>query len=204
MKGVFISIEGPDRVGKSTQGRLLRDKLRDAGVPCILTKEPSDDKIGIFLRKEIHGKGFYPETEALLFAADRLEHYRRVILPSLNEGKVVISVRYLLSSLVYQSISGVDIEWIEEINKYSGVPDLTIVLLSDNETIIDRIRKKKRKSKFESEEFQEMVIEKYRQISRDLSRKHFWNIEIIETGMDLEETSEKVMRAVSPVISKVY
>ena len=118
-KGFFICIEGLDGCGKTTQARLLVKKLRQMGFDAVYTAEPSCGKIGLFIKKYcLHGeKRVSVVVEALLFAADRFEHIENEILPALDKGKIVVSDRYIYSSLAYQGAAGLDLKWIKMIKK---------------------------------------------------------------------------------------
>ena len=107
-KGLFICVEGLDGCGKTTQTKLLVRKLRKMGWDAVYTAEPSRGKIGKFIQKYcLHGeKRTFPIGEALLFAADRFEPVEREVSPALNEGKIVVSDRYVYSSLAYQGATG--------------------------------------------------------------------------------------------------
>ncbi|MCL2691122.1 MAG: dTMP kinase [Candidatus Bathyarchaeota archaeon] len=144
MKGVFICIEGLDGSGKSTQAKLLTKKLCKAGYNAVFTAEPSQGKIGKFIRKRLFEQERLPTTvEALLFAADRIEHVQNTIVPALNEGKIVISDRYVYSSLAYQGSAGLDLNWIETINANAKKPDLSIFVDVAPEVVLDRLKRKK-------------------------------------------------------------
>ena len=112
MQGTFISFEGVDGVGKTTQVERLRAYVESQGRECVVTREPGGTALGVAIRKMLlHGvdtgdendcADIAPRTEALLFAADRAQHVAEVILPALQRGAVVITDRYLDSSLAYQ------------------------------------------------------------------------------------------------------
>ena len=128
-KGVFICIEGLDGSGKSTQAKLLTKKLNKAGYNAIYTAEPSQGKIGKFIRKRLFEQARMPTTaEALLFAADRIEHVQNQVAPALEEGKIVVSDRYVYSSLAYQGSAGLSLDWIEAVNANALKPDLCIFI----------------------------------------------------------------------------
>ena len=144
-KGLFICIEGLDGCGKTTQTKLLVRKLSKIGWDAVSTAEPSRWKIGKFIQKYcLHSeKRISPIVEALLFAADRFEHVEREIIPALNEGKIVVSDRYVYSSLAYQGATGLDLKWIEMINEHAIRPDLAIFVDVEPEAVIKRLKPEK-------------------------------------------------------------
>jgi len=119
-RGLLICIEGLDKSGKTTQSRLLVESLRNKGFDAVYTTEPSNGEIGRFIRRYIlqRRERVSISVEALLFAADRIDHVEREIKPLLNDGKIVVSDRYVYSSLAYQGAAGLDVEWIKEINRW--------------------------------------------------------------------------------------
>ena len=160
-KGFFICVEGLDGCGKTTQTKLLVRKLRKMGWDAVYTAEPSRGKIGQFIKKYcLHGeKRTFPIVEALLFVADRFEHVEREVIPALNEGKIVVSDRYVYSSLAYQGATGLDLKWIEMINEHAIRPDLAIFVDVEPEAVIKRLKPKK--SVMENLETQRKVREVY-------------------------------------------
>ena len=159
-KGAFICIEGLDGCGKTTQAKLLAKKLRKS-YKAVYTAEPSRGKIGAFIRKRcLYGeKRLSSVIEALLFAADRIEHIEKEVLPALHQGKLVISDRYLYSSLAYQGAAGLSLEWIEKINEHALRPDLAILIDVNPKTAIRRL--KPNKSVMENIETQQKVRKTY-------------------------------------------
>jgi len=159
-KGFFICIEGLDGCGKTTQAKLLVKRLKK-GYNAVYTGEPSHGKIGTFIKKYcLHGKRrLTGVVEALLFAADRFEHVQNEVLPALNERKLVISDRYVYSSLAYQGATGLDLEWIRKINEHALRPDLAIFIDVDPEIVIKRLKRKK--SVMENLETQRKVRDVY-------------------------------------------
>jgi len=159
-KGFFICIEGLDGCGKTTQARLLVERLRQS-YKAVYTAEPSRGKIGEFIRQYcLRGKKRLSSVvEALLFAADRVEHLELEVLPALNEGKLVVSDRYVYSSLAYQGGVGLDLEWIEKINENVMRPHLAIFIDVDPEIVLKRLKRKK--SVMESLETQQKVRRVY-------------------------------------------
>jgi dTMP kinase len=161
MSGVFICIEGLDGSGKSTQAKLLTKKLCKTGYKAIFTAEPSKGKIGYFIRRRLFEQKRLPTTaEALLFAADRIEHVQNTVIPALKEGKIVISDRYVYSSLAYQGSAGLSLDWIETINSYAHKPDLSIFIDVAPEMVLERLKRKK--SVMENLQTQQHVQEIYK------------------------------------------
>jgi len=160
-KGVFICVEGLDGCGKTTQTKLLVERLEKKGYDAIYTAEPSRGEIGKFIKKYcLHGKTRVSSiVEALLFAADRFEHVEKEVIPALSEGKLVVSDRYVYSSLAYQGAAGLDLEWIEKINEHAISPDLAVFIDVEPETVIQRL--KPRKSVMENLGTQRKVREVY-------------------------------------------
>ena len=155
-RGAFIVIEGLDGSGKSTQAKMLAAALRkEYNVVC--TVEPSRGAIGRFIRNRILFERVRPSAsvEALLFAADRIDHVQREVAPALAEGRVVISDRFLYSSLAYQGSAGLSLDWIQTINVHSLKPDLALFIDVSPEVVLGRLRRKK--SVMETLEIQQKV-----------------------------------------------
>jgi len=144
-KGAFICIEGLDASGKTTQARRLVRELKRRGFEAMYTTEPSPGEIGKFIRTYIlQRKRRVPiAVEALLFAVDRVDHLERRVKPALQEGKIVVSDRYVYSSLAYQGAAGLDLSWIEEINRSVVTPDLAIYIDVPPEVVVKRIKRKR-------------------------------------------------------------
>ena len=132
---MFITFEGPDGSGKTTQARLLADDLRQMGKQVVLTREPGGTPIGDQVRDVLHNPtnaDMTPEAEFLLYSASRAQLVRQVVFPALVAGKWVISDRYFDSSLAYQGYArGLDIDTLWEITRFATgglMPDLTLYL----------------------------------------------------------------------------
>ena len=135
MRGKFITFEGCDGCGKSTQLSLLSDYLTQQNVPHIFTREPGGGKISEAIREILlNGKNteMTDECEALLYAAARVQHLSDRVEPALNEGKLVICDRYVDSSLAYQAYArGLGKDFIEKINAFAlnnYLPDVTVFI----------------------------------------------------------------------------
>lgn len=136
--GLFVCLEGGEGAGKSTQARLLRDWLTVAGHDVVLTFEPGDTAVGQKIRGIVldpETGHLAPETEALLYAADKSEHLDKVVCPALAEGKVVITDRYVDSTLAYQGAGrAVDRTALEQVARWATGdlrPHLTVLLDMD-------------------------------------------------------------------------
>lgn len=161
-RGVFIVFEGIDGSGKSTHIRLLLKELQRRGFDVLSTTEPTRTGIGRLIRESIQAPSsqMSPEVEALLFAADRLNHVKRVIEPALAAGRIVLSDRYLYSSMAYQGERGLDLEWIRLINRFAPRADLSIYLDVPPEVGIKRMRRRRR-TVFEVLPLQQRIRELY-------------------------------------------
>ncbi|AFM26420.1 dTMP kinase [Desulfomonile tiedjei] len=134
----FIVFEGIDGSGKSTQARLLADKLHQADIPVILTAEPSEGPIGCLIRTLRTRPS--PEEERQLFTQDRKDHISRVIAPALKNGISVICDRYVYSSVAYQGARGIDPRQILEENRtFALEPDVTFLLRIGVDEALSRI-----------------------------------------------------------------
>jgi len=159
-KGKFVCLEGLDGCGKTTQAKLLVSRLENA-YNAIYTAEPSSGRIGQFIKEYCLDAGQRGSTivEALLFAADRLEHVNSEILPAVNAGRLVVSDRYVYSSYAYQGAAGLDLKWIERVNEHAICPDLALFIDVQPKTVVQRL--KPRKSVMENLETQRKVREVY-------------------------------------------
>jgi len=162
--GVFLALEGGEGTGKSTQARLLAIWLREQGYDVVTTHEPGATKIGLRLRAlllDTAHVGLAPRAEALMYAADRAEHVQDVILPALERGAVVVTDRYVDSSLAYQGAGRqLPVSEIAGLNRWATgglTPDLTILL--DLPTVTGLSRRLSSADRLESEpvEFHERV-----------------------------------------------
>ncbi|MEM2281644.1 MAG: dTMP kinase [Candidatus Bathyarchaeia archaeon] len=189
-RGFFVCMEGLDGCGKTTQARILVRTLRKRGYEAVYTAEPSRGKIGRFIKRYcLHGKKRVSTVvEALLFAADRYEHVESEILPALEKGKIVVSDRYIYSSLAYQGAAGLSLDWIRGINQHAVTPDLAIYLDVEPETVVQRLKPKK--SVMENLETQRRVREVYMKLveSGELVK--------VNGNMSKEEVAEEVLSLV--------
>lgn len=177
MRGRFITFEGGEGTGKSTQSRLLAKRLRGMAIEVVQTREPGGSLGAEIIRHILlsgAAKPFGPETEALLFAAARADHIKTIIAPALERGAWVICDRYIDSTRVYQGAAGnVDprfINGLERVTVGGIIPDLTIILDIDTQVGLARAaarRSGQKIDRFESEklEFHTKLREAYREIA---------------------------------------
>jgi len=191
---MFIAFEGLDGSGSSTQSRLLAERLEKNGKPSLLTKEPtSDSPIGKLIREILQHKwSASPEGLQLLFSADRAEHLKNEIEPALEGGQVVITDRYLFSTLAYGGMN-VDMEWLKTLSKNFRLPDITFLFKLAPEECINRIAGRGSDYElFEKAEKLAKIWENYEKIAED-----FANIHVIDATKAIEEISEEIWEVVS-------
>lgn len=196
MKGVFIAFEGPDGSGKSTMIKMVAKHLQDMKIDFIETREPGGTKIGENIRRILldnRNKGMFPETEALLYAASRGQHLMEKILPAIEEGKIVLCDRFLLSSLAYQGVGrDLGIEKVMMINDFAikGTrPHLTLFFHVDPTTTLLRKTNKRGGDRLEreGESFHKKVYEGYMKLIQTYSD----NIRIVDATKSREEVFEE-------------
>ncbi len=171
--GRFIAIEGIDGSGTTLQTRQLADWLGGRGHHVLETREPSRGAIGTLVRERlrIQAVAIDPAALALLFAADRLDHVAREVIPATAAGSVVLSDRYLLSSLAYQSLE-CEVAWIREINAHAPQPDLTLVLEVPAEVAFARVQRRTAEGgaveeRFDALALQQRIAANYRRLRED-------------------------------------
>ncbi len=168
--GVFVALEGIDGAGTSTQARLLEAALRAEGVDLLCTREPSDRPVGRYIRRllgDAEAQRPDPRSLALLFAADRRDHLDQEILPALRRGALVLSDRYLLSSLAYQGCELDDLDWVTSLNRSAPAPDRTWLLDLPVAEAAARRRGRAEQDRYEVDPFLERVAAAYRARAAD-------------------------------------
>ena len=194
-RGYFIVFEGVDGGGKSTQIKMLAEYFKDRGFDVELHMEPTQGTIGSLIWSYMRSKNrsFNPETEALLFAADRIEH-GKAIEKALGEGKVVISDRYLHSSLAYQGAAGVDVEWMKCLNREALKPDLVLLLDIDPGSSLERVSDRD-KTVFEELMYLRKVRAEY------LRYADAGELTVIDAGQPIEAVHADIKKQVEKLIA---
>lgn len=172
----FITFEGSEGCGKSTQVQLLANRLDAAHIPFLITREPGGTAIGETIRELLQfapqGAGMTPETEVLLFEASRAQLVRQVIKPALERGECVIADRFFDSTTVYQGVARkIDRKIVRQLNTFAVgdcVPDVTFLLDVDLETARGRMKGPRRPDRMEQEadEFYEKVRRGYLELAK--------------------------------------
>ena len=206
MKGLFIVMEGPDGSGKTTQINLLKEYLEEAGYEWLITREPGGTVIGEEVRQLIlnpEHKEMSPVTEMLLYAASRAQLVHEVIGPALEEGKIVISDRFVDSSIVYQGIARkLGISTVSAVNAPGiGIyrPDgIFFIDLSEAEGL-RRKKEQKNLDRMEQEgiDFHHMVSEGYRKV---LSGRP--EVMKIDGGRSIDTIQKKIRNHVDELLKK--
>lgn len=200
-KGLFVSLEGPNGVGKSSILSGVVTQLAQSGFDVFQTREPTRSPLGQFVRdgEEVY-KG---KVLACLVGADRYFHLDHEIMPALSEGKIVICDRYIESSLVLQRLDGVDVEFIWSLNSQVYVPDLSVILTARAETLDRRLASGRTKySRFERDSGRAMEIQFYQEAADFLLQRGFKIVMIENDSTTLDKNIEKIVqkiKALTPV-----
>ncbi|WP_317230951.1 dTMP kinase [Clavibacter sp. MX14-G9D] len=205
MTGVFITLEGGDGVGKSTQSSLLREWLERQGHEVVVTREPGGSELGVEIREIVlHRRGHIaPRAEALLYAADRAHHVETVVRPALGRGAVVLQDRYLDSSVAYQGAGRVlDADEIRELSLWAAhglLPDLTVLL--DLDQAAARVRLDAARTRFdrleaERGEFHERVRQAFLRLAEAEPERFL----VVDAGLPREEIADLIRSRTSALI----
>ena len=202
--GVFVCFEGGEGAGKSTQSRLLQEWLEAAGHAVVLTFEPGDTEVGRKVRQIVLDPAtgeLSDRTEVLLYAADKAEHVDTIVMPGLEQGKVVITDRYVDSALAYQGSGRVqDLDEVERVNRWATRdlrPHLTVVLDLEPEHGFDRFDERDR-IEGESVEFHERVRAAFLRMA-EADPDHYL---VLDARAPLDEIAEAVRARVEPLLAQ--
>ena len=210
MRGLFITFEGIDGCGKSTQLRLLAAALRERGLDPVCTLEPGGTPIGQRIREVLlsnKSSGLSPLAELMLYAADRAQHVTEVIRPTIESGRIVISDRHTDSTVAFQGYGrGLDLALIEELNKLAtgGLrPDLTVLFEITPETAETRFQrrtgdKNDPMTRFEDEasDFHRRACEGYARLAKAEPRR----VRVIDASGSVDETQARLLALLNPII----
>ena len=199
-KGILISFEGSEGSGKSTQMKLLYERLRTLDKSVITTREPGGTQLGESIRNLLkhapEGQGMFPETELLLFAASRAQLVREVIEPALDLGKIILCDRFLDSTTVYQGVARkIAEDPVQMINTFAVgnlLPNMTIVVDVPAEVGFERIRKRTGdlpdRMEQESIGFYKQVREGYLILAKSLPERFL----VVDGTQNADDTADQI------------
>ncbi|MEE9151539.1 MAG: dTMP kinase [Thermoplasmata archaeon] len=197
-RGILITIEGIDGVGKTTQAKMLAEYLSGKGYEVAKLREPTKGFWGEKLRDLTkHGRNIIPKEECKWFLKDRMEDVQNNINPALDQGKIVVMDRYYYSNMAYQAALGLDMERIQEENeKFAPRPDLTLILDVPPEIGLARITdsRKEELNYFETLDYQAKVRKLF------LSMRNYDNVQILDGNRGIEEIQEDIRKIVRNIL----
>ena len=206
MKNTLITIEGCDGAGKSTAINHALKYLQSKNIDSIKTREPGGSKIGNLFREIIVNENIQPLTEALSFAASRIEHIEQTIKPAFAKNQVVLCDRYFDSSIVYQGIArGLGVEKIQNYNSYAiknFTPKLTIILDVDVDTALSRIKDNNRQTNRldrESVKFHNKCRQGFKELIKIYPQR---NIKYVDASKNEEEVKKDVIKLIDEVLNE--
>ena len=191
---MLVNLEGIDGCGKSTQSKLLKNKLEEIGDKVIILKEPTKRPHGQKLWDMLRGKRKATNEEILdLFVLDRTQHVEERIQPALDDGTVVLMDRYYYSSMAYQVAGGIDVNVIRERHAFAPKPDIVLIFDLPVTVALERVRGHSEADEFEKEDHLEKVREAYLNLRSDPL------VRIVDSARAPEEIFEEVWKLVSEV-----
>lgn len=205
MRGLFISMEGPDGSGKTTQIEKLKEYFSNKGYEVIITREPGGTQISEEIRNiilDVKNEALSDMTEALLYAASRAQHVEEKIKPALESGKIVISDRFVDSSIVYQGYArGIGIDTVESINSFAiqgYMPDITFFFDIEPELAMKRKANQKSLDRLEQEHisFHNKVYEGY----KILLKRYPKRIKSIDARQSIDNIYEQIMKEMTNLL----
>ena len=205
-KGLFITLEGADGCGKTTQLKLLKEYFEKLGYEVVVTREPGAKGLGEEIRKLLlHYDGYVsPKCEAFMFLADRAQHIDTIIKPAVEEGKIVLCDRHTDSTIAYQGYGrGEDIEKLTALNNLATggyKPDLTLIYDVDIETAISRRGDDRDRMEQAGKDFQIRVQQGYREIAKLEPNR----VKIIDAKDSIETVFNKTQELVEQLLKKSY
>lgn len=203
-RGLWITIEGADGVGKGTQVARVAQALRDQGREVLTTREPGGTEVGQQLREIVlHHRGeIAPRAEALLFAADRAQHVATLVEPALAAGTIVVQDRYLDSSVAYQGASrALGADEVRDLSLWAtngALPDVTVLLDLDPATAAERVADDDRpfdRLEAEGQAFQQRVREAFLAIAREQPER----FAVIDASGTPDEVTARILAVIAAV-----
>ncbi len=203
-KGLFITFEGADGCGKTTQIKLVKDYLEKSGYEVVLTREPGAKGLGEKIREILlNYDGIVSDRcESFLFLADRAQNIDTIVNPAVEKGKIVLCDRHIDSTVAYQGYGrGLNLERINKLNLLATdgrVPDLTIVFDIDVETSMQRVGKEKDRMESAGIEFHNRVRNGYLEIAKNEPER----VKVVDGRESIEKVFENVKDLVNKTLQK--
>lgn len=207
-QGRFITVEGGEGAGKSSNLDFIRTLLEQSGLEVVFTREPGGTELGEDVRNLLLGHkhtGMADETELLLMFAARAEHLHRKIIPALKEGRWVLCDRFTDATYAYQGggrgLSAKRIAQLEEWVQGTLRPDLTLLLDLPVADGMARAGKRSAPDRFESEQL--AFFEKVRTCYRDIARKDPGRVKVIDASVSLQAVQQQITRVITPYLQQL-
>ena len=205
--GLFISMEGSDGGGKSTQINLIKAVLQEWGVDLVCSREPGGTPIGEEIRRMLlnpENTDMDPRTEALLYAAARAQYVSQVVCPTMERGAVLLSDRFVDSSLVYQGVGrGFGVDTIEALNEFAIrglMPDVTFIFYIDYE---EGLRRKGMQNAGELDRMEQQAEAFHRRVNAgylELAKRYPERIRLIDASRSVEEIHGDILRQIQQLL----
>lgn len=210
MEGLFITFEGPDGAGKTTQILMLKEYLESKSFEVVLTREPGGTKLGEDIRKillDVEHKNMDPKAEMFLYTAARAQHVSQLIIPALSEGKIVLCDRFVHSSYAYQGVGrNLGVELVRKVNEIALgdlMPDLTLLFILEPEIGLSRTVK----SKGVFDRLEAESIQFHKKVGVGFSTLHETdknNVKKIDAALSKESVFDNVKECVDFLLTQKY
>lgn len=211
-KGLFVTFEGPEGAGKTTQLEMLRKYFEDSELPCIVTREPGGTPMAEQFRQLVkHHDGNEPifdETELLLFAASRAQHVRYIIYPALQCGTSVLCDRFHDSTTAYQGYGrNINLDFVKVLNRFAVgecVPDLTILLDLPPDSGLKRVSSREAKNGYDRLEQEDMSFHRaVRNGFLKIAEREPERVKIVNALASAKDIHRVVVRLIEDVVEKI-
>ena len=210
--GLFFTFEGIDGSGKSTQLQRFADYLGRMRLPCVVTREPGGTEMGDRIRRLVLPRasaGMDPWTEVLLYFASRAQNVSQVILPALEQGRIVLCDRFTDASLAYQGYGrGLDLKFIRQLHRFAcgGLqPNLTFVIDIAPEESVHRARHRNTAATEDESRFEEEALAFHRRVRRgyrSLARREPRRIKLIRGQDGVEDVHQRIVALARPLLAR--
>jgi len=212
-RGLFLTFEGIDGCGKSTQLNLLSDYLGRLGLPYLVTREPGGTELGEQIRKILlrrSSTGMDPRNEVLLYFASRAQNVAQVIRPALADGRIVLCDRFTDASLAYQGYGrGLDLRFIRRLHEFAcqGVnPDLTFVVDINPRTSVQRAQARNVSARRDEGRFEQEALDFHQRVRRGyraLARREPRRVKLVPGEQSIETIHQKIVSLARPLLARM-